>query len=181
VLTLPSLEPGETIVICSGNVPNRKGQPIVNDWVGVLFEDSQRPELIEFGDLIDYTRIDRSDMPNPVAPVDLEATREHVPEAVYLSRQWMEARRDEVNDRLNEKLERQRKRLKRLESRHKRQVELKFAETERPEAIVSGEKEREKSKIEKIFGDFFDWIESTMTIEERAYIQVVAVLTGTDH
>jgi hypothetical protein len=93
----------------------------------------------------------------------------------------MEARRDEVNDRLNEKLERQRKRLKRLESRHKRQVELKFAETERPEAIVSGEKEREKSKIEKIFGDFFDWIESTMTIEERAYIQVVAVLTGTDH
>jgi hypothetical protein len=29
--------------------------------------------------------------------------------------------------------------------------------------------------------DFFEWAETTMTIEEKAYIRVMAVLTGTEN
>jgi hypothetical protein len=92
----------------------------------------------------------------------------------------MQERRDVINDRLNEKLNHHLDRLERLQKKHERQLELRYAETDRPEAIVSGEKKKEKRKIEKVFDDFFSWMENTMTIEERAYIQVVAVCTGSE-
>jgi hypothetical protein len=43
---------------------------------------------------------------------------------------------------------------------------------------VKSEKKEERRQIERVFEDFFEWAENTMTIEEEAYIQVIAVLTG---
>jgi len=175
VLALRSLHPDETIVLCSGNVPNRKGQPIVNDWVGVRFWKDMDPSIVSFDDVLDETGIDQGNLPNPAAPLDLRALESRIPRAVEVARQWMEDRRDEVNDRLNEKLNRHHERLERLKTKHMRQLEMEFADKNRP-----GEKRQEEKRMEKIFGDFFSWMDRTMTIEKRAYIQVVAVLTGTD-
>lgn len=179
VLTLPSLAAEETIVVCSGNVPNRKGQPIVNDWVGVRFWKNMEPAVVPFDEVLRETGLGDGDIPNPAAPVDVEAMEKNIPEAVEVARDWMHQRRDAINDRLNEKLNHHLDRLERLQKKHERQLELRYAETDRPEAIISGEKKKEKRKIEKVFDDFFTWMENTMTIEERAYIQVVAVCTGT--
>jgi hypothetical protein len=69
--------------------------------------------------------------------------------------------------------------LEELQEEHERQLELKYANSGRPASIVEPEKKKEQRQIERIFDDFFEWAENTMTIEEKAYIQVIAVLTGT--
>jgi hypothetical protein len=102
-----------------------------------------------------------------------------VPPAVEIAREWMHERRDAINDRLNEKLNHHLQRLERLQEEHERQLDLEFAESDRPDAIAEGKKRQKKRKMEKVFDDFFEWMENTMTIEDRAYIQVIAVLKGT--
>jgi hypothetical protein len=79
---------------------------------------------------------------------------------------------------LNQKLNHTLQDLEELQEEHERQLEMKYADSDRPASIVEPEKEKERRQIERIFDDFFEWAENTMTIEEEAYIQVIAVLTG---
>ena len=90
----------------------------------------------------------------------------------------MEDRRDEVNDRLDQQLNRQLSRLEDLKAEHERHLEREYEDTDRPDSIVEPEKQRKRRRIERIFDGFFEWVENAMTIEEEAYVQVVAVLTG---
>ncbi len=181
VLPLPTLGAEETIVLCSGNVPNRKGQPVVNDWVGVHFWKEMGPETLSLEDVLDETKLRRQRIPNPAPDLDLDALQERVPSAVQAARDWMDARRDETNERLNEKLNETLQALEELQDEHERQLEMKYADSDRPASIIEPKKKKERREIERIFDDFFEWAENTMTIEERAYIQVIAVLTGTEN
>jgi len=171
VLTLPTLGNEETIVICSGNVPNRRGQSVVNEWVGVRFFKDLEPKVMPFADVLGETGLGGDRLSNPAPDVDISALEDLVPPAVETAREWMEARRDEKNDELNEKLNARLQELEALQDEHERHLERKYADNDRPASIVEPE-------IERIFDDFFEWAEDTMTIEEEAYIQVIAVLTG---
>ena len=181
VLPLPTLGAEETIVLCSGNVPNRKGQPVVNDWVGVQFWKDLGPDTLPLGKVLEETKLSQQRIPNPAPTLDLDALQDLVPPAVEAARDWMEARRDEKNERLNEKLDQTLQDLEELQEEHERQLERKYAESDRPASIIEPKKKKERREIERIFDDFFEWAENTMTIEERAYIQVIAVLTGAEN
>jgi len=178
VLPLSTLGAEEAIVLCSGNVPNRKGQPVVNEWVGVRFWKDMEPKVLPLEEVLEETELGSRRLPNPAPDVDLGALEDLVPPAVEAAREWMGMLRDETNDRLNEKLNRYLQDLERLQDEHERQLERKYADSERPASIVEPKKEKERREIERIFDDFFEWAENTMTIEEKAYIQVIAVLTG---
>jgi hypothetical protein len=53
-------------------------------------------------------------------------------------------------------------------------------DSRQPEKIVIGRKEEESRRINRLFDDYLDWIQETMTTEDNPYIQVVAVLKGAD-
>jgi uncharacterized protein YdaT len=160
-------------------VPNQKGQSLVNEWVGVHFWEDLGPEIRPFHEVLGESGLQADQLANPAAPVDLQKLEALIPEAVEAARAWMENRRDEVNDRLNEKLDRKLRELETLKAEHERQLDLEYADTDRPDTIVEPKKRRKRRRIERIFDDFFEWVENAMTIEEEAYIQVVAVLRGT--
>jgi ERCC4-related helicase len=178
ILTLPSLPADETIVVCSGNIPNRKGQSVVNEWVGVRVQGTGSPEVVRFRDVVDRAELDTSSLPNRATEVDVEALQAQIPDAVEAAREWMLQRRKEVEAALNEQLQTQLDRLEALKARHEQQLEMRFAQSGRPEAIIEGKKQKRQREIDRTFDDFFDWVENTMTTEEQAYIQVVAVYTG---
>jgi hypothetical protein len=80
--------------------------------------------------------------------------------------------------RLEPELEQQRQRLEALRGRHYEQLELRFGDDARPQAFVQARKDREKSRIERIFDDQRRWVEETMTTEPAPYIKIIAVLRG---
>ena len=178
VLTLPSMEADETIVICAGNIPNRKGQSVVNRWVGVRFAGGSEPDVLSFERVLGRTRLHSERLPNRAPDLDLEAMQDRIPTAVEKARAWMLDRRADVEARLNEQLETQLDRLEELKARHERQLEIEFEESGRPDAIVHDKKKKRQRAIDRIFDDFLEWVENTMTTEDQAYIQVVAVCTG---
>ncbi|WP_241542506.1 hypothetical protein [Vibrio vulnificus] len=48
------------------------------------------------------------------------------------------------------------------------------------EKIVNDKKAQRQREIEQIFDEYLRWIEDTMTTETSPYIQLVAVLTGSE-
>jgi hypothetical protein len=159
-------------------VPNQKGQSLVNEWVGVRFWKDPGPEIRPFDEVLGESGLQADQLANPAAPIDLQKLEALIPEAVDVARSWMEDRRDEVNDRLDQQLNRQLSRLEDLKAEHERHLEREYEDTDRPGSIVEPEKRRKRRRIERIFDGFFEWVENAMTIEEEAYVQVVAVLTG---
>ena len=71
VIQTDRLAPGETVVLFSGLVPNRRSHPLVNPWFGVRFVDGQlQPGVEPYADLLARTGLDTSAPPNTGAPVD---------------------------------------------------------------------------------------------------------------
>jgi len=81
----------------------------------------------------------------------------------------------EINPKLNEHLEA----LEKLRKKQYEQLELRFEEI-RAQTAVAEKKEREQRSIDRVFNEFIEWVEDTMTTEDNPYIKVVAVLRGQD-
>jgi len=77
---------------------------------------------------------------------------------------------------LTPKLKEQQERLERLKGHHIKQLELRFEDDKRPEANKQQRRQGELSHIEKIFQDYRDWVNLSMTTEPEPYIKLVAVL-----
>lgn len=177
VLHLASLQPGETVVLFSGLVPNRRSHPLVNPWFGVRFLDGAlQPGVEPFADLLARTGLDAGGPPNPGLPVDAEALRALLLPAVGAARAHMRAARDafeaEINPRLSEHLDR----LDRLLEKQVGQLDLDFVQDGRLGA--AGRRDERRRQVDQIFDDYYAWIKESMTTEPEAYLQVLAVLTA---
>ena len=86
--------------------------------------------------------------------------------------------RNSFEEKINDKLQQHLNELNELKERRLFNIELKFENSRQPEKIIEARRQSEERKINKIFDDYYQWIEETMTTEKQAWIQVIAVLTG---
>lgn len=179
VLTLNGgMQPGESIFIMSGLVPNRKGHPLVHRWFGIQFINDELVSIIDMEDVLKRTQIHRKQYPNKGVEVDTLSLKKLIPVAVDKACQWMRDRRGEFEEHINEKLNAQYKELERLKGRKYAQLESRFLQNGSATQIVLDRKEKERREIERIFDEYLDWIQETMSTEKFPYIRVVSVLKG---
>ena len=179
VLPLPSvLAPDEKIFIISGLIPNRKSHPLILRWFGVCFKNGRQPKIEPFEAIVERTGLGTTDFPNTGGKIDFDAVKALMPEAIGKARQWIRRQRrifqDEVNGQLSDHLNA----LEHLRGKKHHQVEIQFAHSKQPEKIAQSRKDQQLRKIDKIFDDYLEWIEDTMTTEDVPYLQVVGVLIG---
>jgi hypothetical protein len=179
VLEMPSvLKPGETIFLMSGLIPNRKSHPLIHRWFGVCFQDSQ-PSFVEpFEAIIEKTGIGTRDFPNTGNEIVFDHIKALMPEAVEKARDWIRQRRKEFENEINEKLNQHLNALERLRKKQHHQLELQFEGSRQHEKIVHSRKEQKRRSIDKIFDEYLNWIEDTMTTEDNPYIQIISVFKG---
>ncbi|MBF0213306.1 MAG: DEAD/DEAH box helicase [Magnetococcales bacterium] len=179
VLTLEhGLVVGETVFLMSGLVPNRKGHPLVHHWFGVVFDGDHFRHVEALEPLLARTGLGSRSFPNRMAYLDDYFLKQLLPKAVKEARSWMKARRRDFENAINPKLNQQLTALDQLRGRQLRQLELRFDDLQLPAQIVESRKEQEKRRIDRLFDDYLEWVQETMTTEEHAYIQVAAVLFG---
>ena len=99
-------------------------------------------------------------------------------EAVTRANEHMTKRRNEFENTVNVKLDKELKELERLRERKLFNLELKFENSKQPEHILNARRSRYEREIEKIFSQYLKWIEDTMTTEKHAWLQVLSVLKG---
>lgn len=179
VLVVPDLlASGETVFLLSGVIPNRKSHPLVHHWFGVRFLGSDFDRIETFVNFLARMGLGRCPLPNRRSTFDRDRLERLLPEAIEHGMKWMRERRDEFEHDINIKLNEQLTRLEELKQRQYQQLEFRFETGGGAGDLARKQKEAARRDIDRIFGEYFDWVEDTMTTERTPYLQVVSVLTG---
>ena len=179
VITLNGgLQDGEATFIMSGLIPNRKGHPLVHRWFGVHFENGKSGSIVDFEEVLKKTGINQRQYPNQNTDQNSGKLKQSLPVAVENALQWMKLRRKEFEEQINDKLNVQYRELERLKGKKYLQLEIRFSQNGAPGQISVDRKERERREIDRLFKEYLDWIQETMTTEDNPYVRVVAVLKG---
>jgi SNF2 family DNA or RNA helicase len=171
VLSLNTLEENEQIFIISGLIPNKKAQPVIDEWIGVKFVGNKFDSVLTLSDVLEQTKLNTKKFPNSAIDYELESIKANLPVAIQEGTKYIQVQRDRYDDAMSTELLKQLDELDRLKVRHMGQLEMDFDQE-------SKKLERQR-EIDKIFKDYHNWIKETMEIEREPYIQVIAVLRGT--
>ncbi|MCP4688791.1 MAG: DEAD/DEAH box helicase, partial [Desulfobacterales bacterium] len=171
------LAPREAVFILSGLTPNRKGHPLIHEWVGVRFEEGRFIQCRRFEEIIERVGLGVERFPNMAREMDVSPLEKLLPEAVEKTKVWLSDERSKFEKRIGARLSEKLDALDRLKSRRHERLEKDF-ETGRTKRGRKRDLAREKRGIDAMFDDYKEWIRDTMTTEDHPYIQVVAVLYG---
>lgn len=174
VITLPSVRDDEVVFVMTGLIPNRRGQPLVNEWFAVVFINGEFSRMETFTDTIKRTNLGKGDIPNQMLPIP-DKLFDLRDKSVDIARQEMLRKRQEFEQKINRDLEEQLDRLEALKIEHNQQLEIKFSDGT---PLVQERKQQEKNQIEAIFDDYFHWVQESMTTEPQPYIKIIAVFNG---
>lgn len=169
------MAPGEVAFVCFGSFPNRRGSPVLTRWVSVRFERGTFREVEPFDRTLERTGLGQHPIPNPGA-AELDDLLPLRPEAVRRARARLQEERNAFEAELAPQLEEQKRRLERLRGNHIEQLELNFGRDRRSDAVKEQSRQRERHKIDRIFEDYRNWVELSMTTEPEPYIKLIAVL-----
>ena len=172
------LAPTETAFVFAGLVPNRRGHPLLHEWIAVCHEPSGFAAPQPFEALRRRIGLGDRHMPNRQESVDVAALQRLLPEAVQAANAWFAKRRNEFEDAINDKLNGAVAALDGLKNRRLRQLDLRLDRSALAEPLKAARRKSAESEIDGIFGDYLQWIEDVMTTEERPWVSVVCVLVG---
>lgn len=180
VIVIPErLKPTESIFIVSGLIPNQKGHPLIHPWFGLRYRGDTFDEELDLDDVVRISGLGKATIPQPFGPeeeVDLTSLSKLLPNVVEKGRVYLTKKRKQWKDENDPKLQSHLDRLEELRSRRHAQMELRF-QGELSEARQN-QRDAERREINKLFDDYLDWIEQTMTTENKPYLRIAAVLWG---
>jgi len=174
VITLHELIAGEVVFVMLSVIPNRRGQPLINKWVSVIFQNGKFKQIEDFEETLQRTDLGKKDISNRMQPID-EKLLNLRGIAVAEAKKKMVKDRNDFENRINIELQEQYDRLNKLKSQHHQQLALRYADDT---PLVNQRKSTEEIRIERIFDDYFKWVEDSMTTEPEPYIKIIAVLQG---
>jgi superfamily II DNA/RNA helicase len=181
LLLRDGFEAQESTFVLLGSFPNRRGTPVLNRWLSAVFQGDRFCRMEPFSDTLERTGLGKRSIPNPgAAALPLGALSLLREEAVEKARAYLQAERLGFERELAPKLTNYVKRLERLRGEHFEQLELRFEGDSRPDTIKQQRRKKEQHRIEKIFQDYRNWVEQSMTTESEPYIKLVAVLRRED-
>jgi superfamily II DNA or RNA helicase len=186
VIRSARLQPGEQAFVLMSLVPNRKGQPLLVDWQVACrrtFDTSngstagQGGYVLEpFEAFMQRAGIAAGSVPNRAQGLALDDLQAALPQAVAAMRAHMKVRQAAFAAQMKQRLEATLADLERLQASQQHQLELRF---ERGlEQVARAQIERRSQQLHRVFDDYRQWVEDTLTTEPQPYIQVLAALSA---
>jgi len=180
VIVIPDqLKPTESIFIVSGLIPNQKGHPLIHPWFGLRYRGGMFDEELDLDDVVRISGLGKATIPQPFSAddeVDLTSLSGLLPDVVEKGRAVLTLARRKWKDENDPKLNEHLNRLEELRTRRHAQMELGF-QGELSETRQN-RRDTERRQIDKLFDEYLNWIEQTMTTEDKPYLRIAAVLWG---
>jgi hypothetical protein len=171
VVAVQGLKAGESIVLATGILPNRKGHSLIQRWAGFRFEGGLLLERLHLSAVMEKTRFGRDEIPNPAAGGDLSALQRLVGSAVDAMREEFKQARRAFDDAVRPELDHQLERLASFRDARNLQLELRFEK-------MSHVRDAEKRKVADLYEQYKKWIRDTLETEDHPSIRVTAIFTG---
>ena len=175
VVRMPQqLAADEHWVLLQGGFPNRRGHVHIQAWCAVHIRAGKVLESCDLTGLLQ--KLSLKQLANSGAVGDTVALQSLLPLAVQHARAELQAVRDAHEASSNDKLNAQYNALETLKQSHIGQLELDLGEA--LASIKQKRKEERLAEIDRVFTDYWNWLENTQLTESQPYLQVVAVFTG---
>jgi len=161
-------------VLIQGGFPNRRGHVHIQAWcavhlrAGAVVDSCDLPALLQ--------QLPLQQLANAGQLGDTAALQGLLPLAVAHARQELQAVRDAHEATTNDQLNARYNALETLKQRHIGQLELALGNA--LESVKQKRRQERLAEIDRVFGDYWDWLENTQITETLPYLQVVAVFTG---
>lgn len=178
VIPVPKLASNEVVVVLSGTVPNRLGQPMVHRWMGVLFRNGAWAENLPLETVVERCSLNDDRLIDKGIRLEdrMETFASLLPRALaQVATPYQELRKEHLA-RHKAELEIQTGRLAGLLAQHEQQIELEFSKG--LESVVTGRKERRRHEVKKAFEAHEQWLRDAYHLEEHIHFTVLAVCAG---
>lgn len=157
-------------------VPNRKGQPLLVDWQVVCRQAGQPFSLEPYDTFVQRAGLKAGQLPNPGLSISLQDVQAALPEAVAHMRQHMVQRQAAFAAQMQQRLQGTLADLERLQAEQMQQLELRLEK--QLEQVRRSQFERRSRVIRRVFDDYRQWVEDTLSTEPEPYLQVLAAVRG---
>ena len=173
VIQCPQLIDGEQAFMLMGLIPNRKGQPLLIEWQVAVF-NAGAWSLQAFPDFVARTKLKAGSLANRNQGIDTAALQGNLPGAVAAMRQHMVTLQESFAADMTARLAGTLADLERLQGRQFEQLELRLAANQQAEQFKKTKREQRTQHIRKVFDEYRQWVQDTMTTEPQPFIQVLA-------
>ncbi|MBM3224893.1 MAG: DEAD/DEAH box helicase, partial [Candidatus Tectomicrobia bacterium] len=170
------LQPGEQAFVMMGLVPNRKGQPLLVDWQVVCRYPGQPLTLEPYETFVQRAGLKAGQIPNPGLRRPLQDVQAALPEAVACMRQHMVQRQTAFAAQMQQRLQGTLADLERLQAAQVQQLTLRLEK--QLEQVRQSQFARRSQVIRRVFDEYRQWVEDTLSTEPEPYLQVLAAVCG---
>jgi superfamily II DNA or RNA helicase len=176
VIQCPQLADDEYAFMLMGLIPNRKGQPLLIEWQVALHKENAWT-LQSFPDFVARTQLKAGTLANRGQGIDAGSLQSHLPGAVAAMRQHMVSLQESFSADMTTRLSGTLANLERLQSNQMEQLELRLSANQQAEQFKKTRREQRTQHIRRVFDEYRQWVEDTMTTEPQPFIQVLAAAT----
>ena len=173
-----ALAAGESLFLIQGEIPNKKGQPVIHEWFAIRFDGQRNVGVLSLQDFLKLTQLDKRTYPNPGELEIPIAIHSLLPDAVAEARHYMSDRRKAFQQNLHARLEVEIQNSSTLQGRQLSFLEFAFPEDQTLVGARRNKKLERRRHIDAIFADYRRWVEETLTTEDRPFLRVAAVFLG---
>jgi hypothetical protein len=181
VLQSAQLAPGEQAFVLMSLVPNRKGQPLLVEWqvatrLNAANQAASPFRLEPFDAFAQRARLRAATLPNrsSAQPPPLAELQAALPQAVAAMRAHTLQRQTRFAVESEQRLQGTLQDLERLQNCQIEQLSLQLEN--QIETVKRARFERRSQYIHRVFDDYRQWVQDTLTTEPQPWIQVVAAM-----
>ena len=173
VIQCPQLADGEQAFILMGLIPNRKGQPLMIEWQVAVLKGGKWT-LQAFPEFVARTQLRANSLANRNQGIDTTSLQANLPKAVTAMLKHMVTLQKSFSADMTSRLAGTLANLERLQGKQIEQLELRLSANQQAEQFKKSKREKRTQHIRKVFDEYRQWVEDTMTTEPQPFIQVLA-------
>jgi hypothetical protein len=171
------LATGEAIVLVLAQVPNRRGQAVLAEWLGVQLDAAgQVQSVISLEEALHRTGLNSTAkaQANYGQAPDSSTLQSALPAVIQAAEKHIKPIKQAFDASCRQRLERELAKLKTLQLRHNVQLEIDFAKG--IEQVIAAKRMQKESATADLFSNYQQWIRDTLQLDDRAQFTVVAAL-----
>ncbi|MDS4014172.1 MAG: DEAD/DEAH box helicase [Candidatus Accumulibacter sp.] len=171
------LAAGEAIVLVTGQIPNRRGQSVLAEWLGVhLDADGAAIATLSLDDVLARTGLGRSELINDGVPIAVPEWQRCLAPALDEAAKVLREKKRAFDAAHGARLSSELDRLRTLRQRHLAQIEFDFAQT--PGGLAQSHRMKRAAHTDDLFAQYQEWAGQTLKLDERAQFTVLALLVA---
>jgi hypothetical protein len=170
--------PEEALILISALIPNRRGQPVLNEWFAVrVASNGSVIGTLSFQELVGATGLGREDIPNAKKPHDAAELQALLAPALEFAQRRMAEKHKVFSAESRRRASAEIETLAKLKRQHHAQLELSLSGGDAHFAKMRERlRETKASDIDKLFAEYQTWVSQTLELDSRAHLAVAAVL-----